>query len=121
MMKRWMENINSGKKLSDYFINSGFRSVAIYGAGDLGKLVFEELNNTDVKVTYFIDRNAKVLKKFSGISVILPSDYNKLDSTDVIIITMSKCYDEISRMFAACIPEVGTISLWDAVCECGVM
>lgn len=118
MMKRWLENRNAGKKLSDFFINCGFRSVAIYGAGDLGRLAYSELKNSDVKVTYFIDRNALALGEVGGIPVIAPSEYEKLRDTDIVIITASGGYDSICRMFAQNIPEIGTVSLYDAVCEC---
>ena len=118
MMKRWLENRNAGKMLSEFFVKCGFKTVAIYGAGDLGRLAYSELKDSTVKVTYFIDRNAMTLNNVDGIPVITPAEFEKLHDTEIVIITASGGYDSICRLFAQNIPEIGTVSLYDAVCEC---
>lgn len=118
MMKRWLENRNAGKTLSDFFVKCGFKTVAIYGAGDLGRLAYNELKDSAVKVTYFIDRNAMTLNNVDGIPVITPAEFEKLHDTEIVIITASGGYDSICRLFAQNIPEIGTVALYDVVCEC---
>lgn len=118
MMKRWLENRNSGKMLSDFFIKSGFNKIAIYGAGDLGRLAYAELRNSDIEVTYFVDRNAAALGEVDGLDVITPSEFEKLRDTDIVVVTTAGGYDSVCGMFARNLPEIGTVPLYDAVCEC---
>ena len=65
-LKRWLENRNANKTLVDYFHRYGYKTIAIYGAGDLGRLLYEEIKNSDIQVKYFIDRNGKESMKLTG-------------------------------------------------------
>ena len=58
VVKRWLQNKIDGKLLSDYLRRKGLREIYIYGFGDLGKLLNQELLNSDVTVKAFLDRRA---------------------------------------------------------------
>jgi phosphoglycerate dehydrogenase-like enzyme len=116
-MKRWMENRNAGKMLDAYFREHGYETIAIYGAGDLGKLLYEELKHTDIKILYFVDRNAEGLHQIEGIPVIDLDAVAENKSIDVLVVTPLRDYNVICSELIGIAPEVPIISLKDAVYE----
>lgn len=88
---QWLRNKNHGLKLEDYLLRNNFHEVAIYGLGELGRLVCEELMTSRVKVKYVIDRNEK--KQYEGIDVVRLSD--QMDPVDGIIVTVGEGYSTI--------------------------
>ncbi len=116
-LKRWLENRNRNKTFSDYFHQCGYRTIAIYGAGDMGRLLYEEVKNTDIAVKYFVDRNAEGLREVEGIPVIPVSEIRDGGEVDVLVITPIGNYDEICRLLARQAPEMRTLSLREAVYE----
>jgi len=117
MMKRWMENRNAGKILAKYFIDHNYKRVAIYGAGDLGKLLYAELRDYEIEIVYFVDINSESLSDINGIPVILFEEINSYDSVDAFIITLLGNFDEICGYLMHVAPEVAAISLGTAVYE----
>lgn len=116
-MKRWLENRNENKMFSDYFEKYGYKNIAIYGAGDLGKLLYAELKNTNIHINYFIDRNAEGINHIDEIPVIMIQDIIKMDAVDIIVITPIGNYDAISKILAKHYPKIATLSLREAVYE----
>ena len=116
-MKRWMENRNAGKSFVDYFKSYGYKRIGIYGAGDIGKLLYEEIKDSDIKVAYFVDRNADALKVLDEIPVITIQEILEMDKVDALVITPIGNYGEINRTLVQVVPEMCTISLKDAVYE----
>ena len=49
------------KSLAEYLLERDIHSVAIYGMGYLGELLWEDLKDTSISVAYGIDRNAPAL------------------------------------------------------------
>ncbi len=116
-MKKWLENRNAGKSFVDYFNDYGYKKVAIYGAGDLGRLLYEEIKNSDIKVCYFVDRNGEGMLETEGIRVITFDKIKDMPEVDVIVITSIGNYDAISKALAIEVPELSTINLREAVFE----
>lgn len=116
-MKRWMENNNSGKKFADYLLSCGYYKVAIYGAGDIGRLLYHDVKNSDVQVMYFVDRNAESIKNIDGIQVVLPIDIVKQKDVDIMIISPVGAFDSIKRLMVDNYPEIPVLSLKEAVYE----
>ena len=59
VIMKWFENLLDKKQWSDYLAGYGYKKIAIYGAGELGKNLNRELNGTEVSVVCFIDKNAE--------------------------------------------------------------
>lgn len=116
-LKRWLENRNAGKTFADYFREYGYRKIAIYGAGDIGKLLYEEVKNSDINVCYFVDRNAEGLRELENIPVIPINNIKHMEEVDAIVITPLGNYDAICKSLAETVPEMRTISLREAVYE----
>lgn len=91
LMCRWTTNVQKGMRPVDYLTRRKWYSVAVYGAGDVGKCLLDELADTDVKVRYIVDRRKPEL----GLPVYAPED--DLPSVDCMIVTAIMEYGEISR------------------------
>lgn len=60
MLEKWMEGQYSDRCIGDYIISKGWKNVAIYGCGDVGKLLYKELMLHDVNVVCGIDKNENI-------------------------------------------------------------
>lgn len=114
LMKRWMENKNAGKSFSEYFQQCGYRSVAIYGAGDIGKLLFDELKQSDIQVKYFVDRNGEGIHEMEGLPVVAIHQVREMEEVDVLVVTLINAYDSICKMLAGFAKEIRTLSIREA-------
>lgn len=59
-MRSWVELHQSGMSIADRLLQEGISTVAIYGAGKHGIMLYHELKATKVKVAYWIDKNCEV-------------------------------------------------------------
>lgn len=109
---QWLKLHQNGKSLLDFFMIHNLKNVAIYGAGDLGICLLEELSKGDIKVECFIDRMKKgeingvpiygIDKKLIGLDVIVVTaitDFieikkNLLQSTDILIISLEEILEK---------------------------
>lgn len=79
----WLHKKMNNCNIYSYLQERGVNSVAIYGAGDLGKLVIEELSQTNIEVKYCIDNGISNME--NNINIITKED--PLEAVDVIIVT----------------------------------
>lgn len=110
MMSRWMMLKQKGKNLEDWFIRKGFRSIAIYGMGDAGECLVNELKNGLVHISYGIDRNSGI--RCSLKEVVSPDGI--LKKVDAIIITAISYSREIKTQLSPQI-DCPLISLEDII------
>ncbi|MCR4651612.1 MAG: hypothetical protein K5662_07620 [Lachnospiraceae bacterium] len=89
-LSKLLELLQDEKKVSDYLTKNHYQSVAIYGMGDLGQKLFNELAKEGVIATYTIDRNLVCESKYNMIPL---SD--KLPDVDIIIVTAVSNFDDI--------------------------
>lgn len=116
-LKRWLENRNANKTFADYFHRYGYKTIAIYGAGDLGRLLYEEIKNSDIKVKYFIDRNGEGIHEIDGIPVTTISSAGEMEDVDILVVTFLNTYDKMCETLARYAPEIRTLSLKEALYE----
>lgn len=91
LMCRWTMNVQRGMKAADYLTGRNWHSVAVYGAGDVGKCLLAELDGSAVAVKYVIDRRKLAL----DLPVYMPEE--DLPPIDCIIVTAVMDYGEIGR------------------------
>ena len=89
-LNKWLELVQNGRSLTIYFLNNGYKSVAIYGMGDLGKKLFCELTKEGVDVLYTIDKNIGTDDAYKMVSLT-----EKLPGADVMVVTAVSSFDEI--------------------------
>lgn len=88
MMSKWINILQEGKTITQYFKIRNFTSVAIYGYGYLGKNLEKELKRYNIDVAYIIDQN-----KMDGV---LSWEDNWGDA-DCIVVTPFYLYKEIYK------------------------
>lgn len=80
---QWLYHKNQGKNLAEYFEEKGYNNIAIYGMGELGCRLYEELKDTNITISYAIDKEAN--SKYTEIKVIDADQ--AFDKVDAIVVT----------------------------------
>lgn len=111
-LNQWLKIKNSNKKLEDYFLNNNYKSVAIYGMGELGNRFYEEMKKSSIEVKYAIDQNAQYT--YSDLKIYGLDD--KLEKVDIVVVTAVFAYEEIMTTLKDKI-DAEIISLEDIVFE----
>lgn len=93
MLNQWISLKQEGKTLEEYFVNNGYKNVAIYGMGEMGNRLYDELKNSNIKVKYAVDENAEGI--YSEIEVF--SKKEEYPDVDVIIVTAIFEFDSIKK------------------------
>ena len=91
MLHKWIKLNQKGKKLNDFFCKNGYKTIAIYGMGDLGKLLLAEIQDSNINVAYGIDQNSSL----SSSSMPVFSLKDALPSVDAIIVSPVYYFDDI--------------------------
>lgn len=91
-LHHWMLMKEKGIALSTYLITKGYKNVAIYGLGMLGKHLVVELQKSEICIAYGIDENAENLTMQFPI---VPARKARYDSVDLIIVTVVYDYETI--------------------------
>lgn len=95
LMERWMRLKQSGKTLESFFNVYGYKNIAVYGLGDIGKLFINELVDSAINIIYGIDKNVNAA---NGIRVVSPND--DFEDVDVVVVTAIAYYGEIAEMLS---------------------
>lgn len=97
LLSQWIANRQRGLSISRYLETRGMKQVAIYGMGDLGQRLCDELADTDVIVEYAIDRRAEHIIS----SVRLINTEEKYEVVDAIIVTSVYDFEKVKRLINA--------------------
>ena len=112
MLNQWLLLKQEGKSLVKYFEDKGYKSIAIYGMGEIGNRLYDELKKSNIEVKYAIDKNAT--NTYSDIKVCELED--DLAPVDVIIVTAIFAFDEIEKKLTEVV-NYPIISLEDIIYE----
>ncbi len=93
-MAAWMVYKQNGNEISGVLKEFGYRTIALYGVGVLGKIAIKEFQEGGINVKYGIDKNAKII--YPGISMITPDE--KMEDVDAIVVTAISSYEEIKKI-----------------------
>lgn len=96
LMNFWMKNIENGKHVEDFFNMRGYVRPAVYGMGDLGKHLVEQLPER-LKPIYTIDAG---IVKYNDECVAFDESKDILNKADVIVITPITDYENIRKMIS---------------------
>lgn len=112
VLNQWLFLKQEKKSLEAYFIKHNYHRIAIYGMGDLGERLYQELEDSNICIAYVIDRSMhagcqKGIKRYS------PDEQFPMTEIDAIIITPVYNYDEIAAMYVY--KKVPLVSLTEVV------
>lgn len=112
MMERWMRIKQNEGSLSSYFDSYNYKKIAIYGMGDIGRLLINELSASEIKVIYGIDKNSGTANEKLDIY----SPDAELPEVDAVVVTAIAYFDDIEAMLSQKM-NCPIISLEDIVYE----
>lgn len=113
MLTQWLILKQQGRSLEEYFLKKGYKTVAIYGLGDMGECLYEELRDSSIVVKYAVDKNAN--STYLDLNII---DSNEVfEKVDVMVVTATFAFDEIADELAKKV-DFSIVSLDDIVYEC---
>lgn len=90
-LDRWLELKKPDRRLSEYFEQNHYKTVAIYGMGNLGRRLFSELQSEGINVVFTLDKG---LKGEQGLKL-RSADDKDLPAVDVMVVTAVASFDEI--------------------------
>lgn len=91
MVYKWISNNDRGCSISKYLREHGLNRIGIYGLGDLGEILFDELKRDRISIECVIDRNADCL--CTDVLTCKPDDI--IPKVDVILVTPIQHFDNI--------------------------
>lgn len=112
MLNQWLMLRQQGKTLEKYFLDNGYKEIAIYGMGEMGNRLYDELKATSVTVKYAIDKNAE--GTYSELDIRDVED--DFEDVDAIVVSAVFAFDEIEEELSKKV-AYPIISLEDVVYE----
>lgn len=112
MMNQWLILQQEGKGIDRYLQKHGYDVIAVYGMAIYGRHVIRELQESDIKILYGIDR--KEMEPYKNIKVLQPT--KEMVYVDAIINTVLHEHEDIKASLAE-ITDSPVISLEDIIFE----
>lgn len=112
MLNQWMILKKEGKTLASWFVDNGYRTIAIYGMGEMGNRLYDELQGTEIKVLYAVDKNGSAT--YSELDVVDLED--ELENVDAMVVTSVFAFDEIKEQLCQKV-DFPIVSLEDIIFE----
>ena len=95
---KWLEIRQNGHSLSEYLECKGRRNIAIYGMGALGRRLYDELENSSIRVRYLMDKNPDDISRIFEFKEI----GEKMPDVDTIVVTVISSQDQIIDELKKC-------------------
>lgn len=93
LLSQWMQLKNRGENLATKLVEEGYKKIAIYGMGCVGKLLVEELKGSEVEIVYGIDQKAD--------SIVVDMEMYTLEEplpeVDAVIVTVVYYFDTLEE------------------------
>lgn len=112
LMNQWVKVKQEGKNLAEYFEREGYHEIAIYGMSYAGETLVEELQDSNIKIKYGIDKKADTI--YADFDVVSPDE--ELEEVDAIVVTSITFFDEIEEILGKKV-TCSIISLEDILYE----
>lgn len=112
MFNQWLILKQEGKSIDKYFIDNGYRRIAIYGMSYAGERLLDDLKDSEIEVAYGIDRNAEHI--FSEVEIVNLDD--DLQPVDAVVVTAIYNFDDIEEKLSDRV-DCPIISLEDVIYE----
>lgn len=91
ILNNWMYLRDQKRNLKDFFYSNGYRRIAIYGMGHLGKHLWMELKESDIQIVYAIDKRENCW----NLNLPVVSIAENLEEVDAIVVTPVMEFKEI--------------------------
>lgn len=93
LMEQWVRLKQKNKSIVNYLKSLNYYNIAIYGMSYVGKCLYDELEDSEVKVKYGIDNNAMGIKAKCKLVTI----QDILEPVDAVIVTSVFYYEDVKE------------------------
>ncbi|SMP52672.1 hypothetical protein [Anoxynatronum buryatiense] len=94
---KWLTLITGGGKIEDCLLERGYNTIAIYGYGEIGKLLIRDLSQTSkIKIDFIVD-NGATHNNDNSVPIYHVDQLTPELSTALIIVTPIFAYDQIEK------------------------
>lgn len=91
--------VNLGKNLTRYFHMNGYRNIAIYGVGKLGKLILRNIDVTQLESICTVDENKEA--RFENIETVTIKELADRKKLDMVLVTPLLDYPQIEMQICS--------------------
>lgn len=106
---RWISLKESNKRLSEYFWGNQIKSIAVYGLGDVGLNLCNEIRKDGIEIRYAFDNQ---LIRYDSLIPIRKLE-DELDEVDAVVVTIPDEFeairDRLSKKFSCPIISIDDI------------
>lgn len=115
VLNKWIQLNNRGISIDTFFEERGYKEIAIYGLGELGNRLYEQLKDSkQVAIKYGIDKQKE--KGIEGLRLYRPGE--ALLPVDAVVVTSIFDFENIKKTLALQI-DCPIFSLEKVIGECG--
>jgi len=97
LFNTWIKNLHNFKDVVKYFNREKIESISIYGLGELGLRLYEEVEKNTINIDYIIDNSRSTEGNFNNIPIIALDQVTNINS-QAIIVTPIYDYDNIKTL-----------------------
>lgn len=98
LLGKWVESSVKGLRIGKYLRENGMERVAIYGWGDVGKKLYQELTQCGVRTEYILDQNVR-MSEIAGVEIYPPLTHaHELRTVDAVIVTVLAGFQEVKEL-----------------------
>ena len=90
---KWIALKEANKRLSEYFVENKIKTIAVYGLGDVGLNLCEEIMKDGIEVRYAFDGN---LIRYDSVIPIRKLE-DELEKVDAVVITIPDEFEAIKN------------------------
>lgn len=113
MLLHWIDALNMGYRITDYFEDEDITTIAIYGMGELADRLVNGLKDSKIKIIYGIDRDPAC--SVGDISEIYNTEEKEYPEVDAVIIMPFYDYDNIEKMLRSKVKTCRFISIEEII------
>lgn len=113
LLNHWLMLSQKKINLEGYFLQRGYQSIAIYGAGPLGCRLCDELENTSIEVKVMVDRNANSI--YYRKNVLKPEEGLSNLEVDLIVVTVPVEFEQIRQYMSKQPKQIPMVALPDVI------
>ena len=94
-VEQYLKKKCSDEDIAKVFYDNDYKSVAIYGAGELGECLYKDLKDSAIKVECFVETSNEGGYRKCGLPVISVKDVTEKCKADIIVISAIYYCNEI--------------------------
>lgn len=91
ILNQWMKRKSQGEKTEDFFLKKNLNTIAVYGMGEIGERLIDELRDSKVRILFCMESDQPYMNA-DGTKL---SEEVDLESVDAIIVTAVFAFQQI--------------------------